>query len=58
MVFGCIKTFISRKIGKVLNNSEPKIVNYNFLDMKDHSLLLPIRFEVHFEIFLIDELED
>ena len=30
MVFGCIKTFISRKIGKVLNNSEPKIVNDEF----------------------------
>ena len=28
MVFGCIKMFISRKIGKVLNNSEPKIINY------------------------------
>ena len=27
MVFGCIKTFISRKIGKVLNNSELIIVN-------------------------------
>ena len=27
MVFGYIKTFISSKIGKVLNNSEPKIVN-------------------------------
>ena len=29
----------------------------NFLDMKDDSLLLPIRFEVHFEIVLIDEME-
>ena len=26
--------------------------------MKDHSLLLPIRFEVHFEIVLIDEMEE
>ena len=56
MVFGCIKTFISRKIGKVLNNSETKIFIYEFLDMNDHSLLLPIRFEVHFEIILIDEI--
>ena len=30
----------------------------NFLDMKDDSLLLPIRFEVHFEIVLIDEMEE
>ena len=30
MVFGCIKMFISIKIGRVLNNSEPKIVNYEF----------------------------
>ena len=26
--------------------------------MKDDSLLLPIRFEVHFEIVLIDEMEE
>ena len=30
----------------------------NFLDMKDDSLLVPIRFEVHFEIVLIDEMEE
>ena len=27
----------------------------NFLDMKDDSLLLPVRFEVHFEIVSLDK---
>ena len=27
----------------------------NCLDMKDDSLLLPVRFEVHFEIFPLDK---
>ena len=30
----------------------------NFLDMKDDSLLLPVRFEVHFEIVSLDKTLD
>ena len=35
-----------------------KIVNYEFLDMKYDSLLLPVRFEVHFEIVYLDKILD
>ena len=42
----------------VLNNSESKIVNDDFLYMKDDYLLLPVRFEVHFKIVSLDKTLD
>ena len=58
MVFGCIKKFISRKIGKVLNNSEPKIVNDELFVYERWFFVTTSKIWSTFEIVSLDKMLD